>query len=276
LTFDDPDVKPVSSDREILERVHRRGRTLRRRKRVARVLSLVTVAVIISASSLAVAHQFGGTKSAKGSFVSDAVTPDDSLTRPMPDVTDSPTPVDSPSDVPSPSVSPTPTLVCLNSYDSACGDFYWDPPPGSNEPLTVTVTVSPSSAQVGDLVTVHVTATDPDAEIRCRAFYWGDEPYELGWASTWLSPHGRWETPAKVLGELSEAYTHSYAKPGTFRISFSAGSGACRANPPNPYTSENGKVVPITITEAPSPSPSVSPSDSPSPSESPSPSPSAT
>lgn len=275
MTSDEHDVTPVHGEDEILERVHKRGTQLRRRKRLARASAATTIAIVVLAGSLAVAH-IGGTKHQSQGFVN-------------PSVTDSPTPTDAPSDTPTPDVSPSespseqpsvtevPTVFpmiapCINSYDSTCGAFYWDPAPGPDAPMTVTGSASSKTVAVGETVTVQVTAVDPDAEISCHKIEWG--PTAIGFAITALAKYGRWETPAKTRGEVTETYTHAYDQPGTYQVMFSVMSGNCGRPDLNPYSDSGGWGTTITVTAAPSPSPSDTSTPSPSPSDSASPSPS--
>src|SRR5207302_4809101 len=69
-----------------------------------------------------------------------------------------------------------PARTCRDSYDPACGPFRWDPDPGPNQPLTVTVTPQSQQGKVGQAVNFHVVADDPDARIArdCAVIDFGD------------------------------------------------------------------------------------------------------
>ena len=271
LTFDDHDVTPVHGEPEILERVHARGTALRRRKVFARAASGGTVVALLLAGGIAIAYQGGGPNHSSGLVnpaVSGSVSPTDTPSV-EPSVSD--TPVDLPSDTPTEQPSSTASApVCINSYDPACGAFYWDPAPGSNAPMNITIHASSTTLTVGETVTVTGAATDPDAEIVCHQVEWG--PTYVLFGVMLRSKFGRWDTPEKKLGHVTETVSHAYDKPGTYRIAFEAISGGCPDSSTNPYTSEGTASVTVTVVAA-SPSPSPSVSESPSPSASPSPSP---
>jgi hypothetical protein len=254
LTSDENDVTPVHGEREILERVHKRGNTLRQRKRFARAASGFVAVAVLLAGGIAIAYQGGGPKPSGGLVNNSAPTE-------MPTV--EPTPSETPTEQPSPSPSPTTTTTCINSYDPVCGKFYWDPAPGPNAPMDATIHASSTTLSVGETVTVTGTATDPDAEIMCQKVEWG--PTYIGFAVTLHPKYGRWETPDKKPGHVTETYSHAYDTPGTYRIDFEAESGACGDWRVNPYSSQGSASVTVTVIAA-SPSPSVSESPSPSPS----------
>ena len=283
MTSDEHDVTPVHGEAEILERVHKRGTQLRRRKRFARASAAMMIVAVLFGTGLAVAHH--QTKPASKGFVN-------------PDATASPLPTDTPADVSSTlepdtlSISPSPTAElpplccvndvvpppatvvspCVNSYDPACGDFYWDPAPGPNAPMTISVTASSTTVTVGETVSVTGTASDPDAHLICRKAEWG--PTYIGFAVTMRAKYGRWVTPDKTPGTVTETFTHVYDTPGTYKVMFEAESGACGDWGTNPYSSQGTADVTVTVVDAPTPSPTVPGSPTPSPSDSVSPSPS--
>jgi hypothetical protein len=251
LTSNDSDPTPVHSENEILDRVYKRGYALQRRKLVARAASVVTLAAVLSVAGVAVAHQVGTPTPATGSLTNgsgpiDSPSPLLSPTRtqsqePSPSVTGNP------SEQPSPSASP---IDCLNSTDPACGDFYWDPAPGPNAPLTVTLRASSNSVRVGETVTFTVTATDADAKIVCNGIYYDDE------GAVWMIPtgsvarYGRWETPAKGQGDLSLTFTHAYAAVGSYKVQFFVDSGVCGDAAASPYGGRVLTSTTVTVTEA--------------------------
>ena len=271
MTFDDREVTPVHGEREILELVRARGNALRRRKVFTRAASVTTLVAVLLAAGIAVAYQGGGPKRAPGGFINNAAPTASPTTTEEGTITPKVTlptrlPSDTPSEQPSPSAS---ARVCLNSYDPACGAFYWDPAPGSNAPMDMTIQASSTTLTVGETVTVTGTATDPDAQIMCHQVEWG--PTYIYFAAMTRAKFGRWETPEKKPGHVTETVSHVYDTPGTYRIAFEAISGGCPDLWANPYTSQGTASVTVTVVDA-SPSPSVSPT--PSVSESPSPSPS--
>ena len=86
--------------------------------------------------------------------------------------------------------------------------------------------------------------------------------------------YGRWVTPDKTPGTVTETFTHVYDTPGTYKVMFEAESGACGDWGTNPYSSQGTADVTVTVVDAPTPSPTVTGSPTPSPSDSVSPSPS--
>src|SRR5205807_6573610 len=78
-----------------------------------------------------------------------------------------PKPAAKPAAAPPPS-TPKPTTgttapVCHNSYDAACGPFYWDPKPAPDQPRQVTLSSQSQTVQAGHPVTIHAVVYGPDA-----------------------------------------------------------------------------------------------------------------
>lgn len=65
-------------------------------------------------------------------------------------------------------------IVCRDSVDNRCGDFFWDPTPPANQPVEIIVNSSP--AVVGRPVTITVTVTEPDRamDAACVSVDYGD------------------------------------------------------------------------------------------------------
>ena len=139
------------------------------------------------------------------------------------------------------------TGPCVNSFDAKCGKLHWEPAPGHNARMTVTVT-PPASAKAGQSVAIGVTAVDPDAPISCDYPYFGDGAYVAN-ALTTRPRYGLWETPAKQRGEKTFAYTHTYSKPGTYHLQFTVVSGTSCTDPKaDPYGSTGIATATITVT----------------------------
>src|SRR5262245_38037189 len=66
----------------------------------------------------------------------------------------------------------TTELVCRNSTDERCGDFYYDWPE-ADRPTVITIELSPAAPRIGELVTFTVTIDDPDGPpiSRCEFFH---------------------------------------------------------------------------------------------------------
>ncbi len=145
-------------------------------------------------------------------------------------------------------VKPVATVRCVNSFDPACGPLHWTPAPGANEPTTTSLTPSTVRGVAGRAVSFSARASDPDASIVCHWILYGDETTALIPAMTIQRQFGRWTTPAKQAGSFSATFTHTYAKPGTYRVQFGARSGDGCSNDYNPYGGESVSTATVTIT----------------------------
>lgn len=152
----------------------------------------------------------------------------------------------------------TTTIVCRNSYDPICGEFYWDPEP-VNQPMTVEIiSVSPSNPQVGETVTFSVRVGD-DAGLTAGDCVRSSQNY--GDRSGILvcdpvcpipgpSPTGPWDPPPNEFRYFQEDFTHIYTEPGTFTFSYSARSShQCWSEWPvsDPYASSATASTTITV-----------------------------
>jgi hypothetical protein len=130
----------------------------------------------------------------------------------------------------------TTTAPCHNSTEPRCGEFLWDPAPGDNAPLSVSIEPTSSDIHVGDTVVFHVEASDPDGHIDdasgCGyAVGFGDgehsggcrRPAECG------GRYGPWSPPARVAGSYSGNFTHTYTSPGRYNvdIGLNLNGGSC-------------------------------------------------
>ncbi|MBV8982315.1 MAG: hypothetical protein JO086_15540 [Acidimicrobiia bacterium] len=103
---------------------------------------------------------------------------------------------------------------CRNSYDPACGPFRWDPDPGPNSPLTVTVSPQSQQGNAGQEVNFHIVAQDPDAKIdRCVVVDFGDgqTSNDCPPSPTCQAPYGPWTPPAKSSDRYELDIDHTYA-----------------------------------------------------------------
>ncbi|MBV8983880.1 MAG: hypothetical protein JO248_05505 [Acidimicrobiia bacterium] len=103
---------------------------------------------------------------------------------------------------------------CRNSYDPKCGPFHWDPDPGPNAPLTVTVSPQSQQGNAGQEVNFHIVATDPDAKIdHCVVVDFGDGQSSNNCppAPTCQAPYGAWTPPAKAPDQYELDIKHTYA-----------------------------------------------------------------
>ncbi|MGI9022900.1 MAG: hypothetical protein ACR2HV_06675 [Acidimicrobiales bacterium] len=162
-----------------------------------------------------------------------------------------PTPVTAPDTPPSPvpiSVDPLPpneeTTVptapaCRNSFDPACGSFFWDPQPGSNQPINVSVTMSPTDPAPGEPVNFTVTVTDPDHEVsqNCAVIDYGDGVVDQRPCRSFecQAAFGPWDTPAKRTGREVYTFIRPYAAGNwVARFTFRTDRDLCR----DPYGNE--------------------------------------
>ena len=281
MISDDDGVKPVHADGEILDRVYARARAIRRRKRAERGLSGFVVLTLVIGAAIGVSNLVATRKTPNALKPTVSPSPTTSVlgVTILPRVT-APA-IGGAALGPAPHVKPS-GPVCVNSFDFACGVFYWDPPPGRNAPVSISIHLSSTTVQAGEVVTATVTVSDPDAPIRCVSAEWGDNGTYIGTAIQTRVRHGRWETPPKhPSGVETHTYTHAYDNVGPHRFFYTVytGTGGCGDVQADPYASSGAAGANITVI-GPSPSPSGSPTPTPTPTPSPSdsvtPSPSAT
>lgn len=133
-----------------------------------------------------------------------------------------------------------------------CGPFVWDPPPGPNAPLTVTVTASPATPKRGEAVTFSVVVDDPDARItrnfnNSRNF--GDGVVDAAPSSPVSCPQqfGVWTPPPRAPDHYEVTFQHVYAAEGRYSASFSfESSSGCGG--PGPYGGQATGSVVVSVT----------------------------
>ncbi|HLW18017.1 MAG TPA: PKD domain-containing protein [Actinomycetota bacterium] len=144
-------------------------------------------------------------------------------------------------------LKPVATVRCVNSFDPACGPLHWVPAPGPNQPTTTSLSPATARGVVGRPLSFDGRAADPDASIACHWILYGDETAALIPAIAFQRQYGRWSTPAKHAGSYQATFTHTYAKPGTYRVQFGARSGNGCSNDYNPYGGESVSTATVTI-----------------------------
>ncbi len=178
-------------------------------------------------------------------------------TAPPPAAPAGPSPTASPDTTSSPATqAPTtsPPAPCRNSLESRCGDFSWDPSPGTNEALTISVVPRPGNPKPGEAVSFDVTVRDPDHVVseNCAEVAWGDGIVHS--APCIPQPgcpavFGPWTPPSRVPGELTKTYTHTYQGTGQFTVRFTFRSWSTdRCAGLDPYASERSAQLVIAVT----------------------------
>jgi hypothetical protein len=117
---------------------------------------------------------------------------------------------------PAPPPPPPAAPPCRNSFDPACGAFRWDPDPGPNAPLTVTVTPPTQQGNTTSSVNFHIVAHDPDAKVaHCYSVDYGDGLKETTCppSPSCQTPYGPWTPPGKVDDQYVTDVQHKYATP---------------------------------------------------------------
>lgn len=253
-------------DEELLQHVVRRGTALRRRRRVLRA---TTAAVAVTALAMVPATLLsrGGHDQARrlattqGADASTTTSEETTTTTTVEETTTTTAAPAVETTVPHPTTTTTAptttTTSCYESYDPACGPFHWDPPPGPDQPATLTVTYSPAHPHVGQTITFPLTYTDPDSqpELTLDGGDWGDGDMWAAEPSVVNCPnlrarYGPWPTPPRQGGTAQgEAPTYGYAKSGTYTVTVRASGRHSCEEEPNPY--EGDAVGSVTVTVEP-------------------------
>jgi hypothetical protein len=144
-------------------------------------------------------------------------------------------------------------VVCRNSIDPECGPFRWEPDPGTDAPVEISVTHSPLQPRVGQEVTITVHARDADARIGDVSLTYGDESVSLippaSNVGCEVEPTGPWTPPARTPDEVVRTFSHVYTRAGDLTLAvYTASAEALDATcPPNPYASQGTVTVPIHV-----------------------------
>lgn len=137
------------------------------------------------------------------------------------------------------------TRACRDSFDPACGPFRWDPAPGENAPMRLSIVASPASPRAGQEVKFTLVADDPDADQFCSApglvFGDGDNTNAFVKSVCWgtglncEAAFGPWSPPAKRPGHLELTWPHTYDAPGTYTVEYTQNSGWPKGAPDSPW-----------------------------------------
>jgi len=258
--------KPVGSDeavrspKEQLELVQWRSDRLRTRRKAA-VIALVAVllgSAVIAA--IALTSSSGSKKVAAGEATTTTASTFPETTSTVPPATTTTAATTPTTLAPATTVAAvaatTTSLPCRNSKDARCGTFRWDPSPGSNSPISISVAVSPENPHVGDVVTFTAHVVDPDAspiiagEQTCNPPGYGDVGTSRCTARCAAPGYGPWTPPARQRGERTVTYTHTYSDAGSYTAHFWFGSAGASC-PANPYASADDMAVQVTVSASP-------------------------
>jgi hypothetical protein len=143
-----------------------------------------------------------------------------------------------------------PPVECgRNSTDDRCGPLVWDPDPGPNAGINITVD-GPTTVAANEPVTYTVRATDPDHLMtrQCTRADFGDgavreEPCN---PPPCVNARGVWDTPPKQTGNGEITYQHTFKVPGTYTMRFTFHTDKDRC--PDPYGSVATESVIVTVT----------------------------
>lgn len=264
---------PIHSLDELLKRVYKKARSMERRRRLTRWTSIAAaVALVASASAFGIRALSSPEVQAAETPSPDATVTETDL--PAPSAEPSPSPVPSGEETPGPSAAPT--LVCRNSTNPDCGEFYWDPDPGPNAPLTIEIEMDPINPEPGKPVTFTITVDDPDAVVSADGIIVRMDQTAYVHPDCRGLRYGPWDTPAKKHGRAVVTRTYTLSS-GYHTISVQALSeGYCGGEPNSPYgsASHTSRSFLVGGTDPPTESPTTSPSPTESATPEPSPSPS--
>lgn len=257
---------------EALEETYRRAGSLRRQRRIGAgagvaalcvallgVMSLLQTAerevdVAASPGPSTTTTFFAAVEETTTTFDPTSTTaPDDTTTTSVPTTTTSTTRRGDPTTTTTAAPAPPrryATPKCGNGTDPRCGEFRWEPEPGPNAPMEVTVTVSPANPKVGQDVVFAVVARDADHVVSREACdtdtQYGDEadPTSCDYAASCVAYYGPVEPPAKQPDEWRVELRHRYSAPGTYTARFERSGGrGCH----DPYSSDAVGEVTVTV-----------------------------
>jgi hypothetical protein len=263
---------------EILEHVYRRAAQIRRPRMIAHVMLSVLMVSMLGGGTVLAMHRGQPVEPAHDGGTPTLVDDDEKkepkperkkeATKPEPEPTKEP--ADEPKDKPEkepvkdePKDEPKDEQpFCFNSFDPACGDFYWKTYPGTNQALSLDVDAS--EAIVGQETSFTVSVSDADAKIWREAYKidFGDGTKLKGGADWWACKkgYGKWSVPTKGGDSYSKTFTHTYTAAGTYKawVYFRSKDVRDGASPcQQAYGSEKIVEVTIVVSEpAPEPSPS--------------------
>ena len=167
---------------------------------------------------------------------------------------------------------------CRNSFDPACGAFYWDPPVPANTPIALRVTVEPVHVVAGQPLMISLEWSDGEARLgfhtlstpgACRPREDGSCA-PLGGVSTPAetrcpqTPRGPWDPPPVAGTGGFETVRRAYLEPGTYEwtVQISVSSGPKEPCHPDPWAEQVSQRGTIVVLPAPAMFPTTTSSSS--------------
>lgn len=143
--------------------------------------------------------------------------------------------------------APTTTIDprCRQSFDPACGPFFWTTTPGADATPVMTLTTNPDPPRARQSVTFVFNVRDQDGPVadECFEFETGDGhvyaivdgrqvsgPVPCA-APSCAAPAGAWTPPSRASDTKSFTIVHTFATTGEFRLAVRARAGGCNNNP---------------------------------------------
>jgi hypothetical protein len=150
---------------------------------------------------------------------------------------------------------PTVALVCRNSFDPACGAFFWDPEPIVGQSM-LQVRLPADGPRVGVPYDVVVELTDPTARptFNCADFVVSPNPdvTQVGAFGCTFEPapacaaqYGPWTPPEPSGGTIAEPVSVTFSQPGTHTITVATRAAAQQCG--NPYGSDATTTVTVEV-----------------------------
>lgn len=205
---------------DVLDRVYRRGRVLRRRRhaRRAATVSAAVIAVVIPLTLSSGSSPDQSKVKVVSPTPTTAVAPSTTTTSATATTTTIPATTTS-RPATATTVAPSVTTTTIDAGDHGA------PPP--NQPLTLTLRYQPLQPSSGQVVWFKSTADDPDASIQCIAVDFGDGTSTgAPCAPPLCDTNPTW---GPVAGHKDRVDQHTFGAPGTYTVRATAYSGPCQS-----------------------------------------------
>lgn len=147
---------------------------------------------------------------------------------------------------PTTQLAPPTTATCRNSTEPSCGDFRWEPDPGSNAPLQANISASNSAPEAGETVTFTVTWSDADASLTFDRVA-VDSEAGLSQACSTERRFGPWTPPARNGGSGELTFQREFFTAGEHFVTVALATADCNS----PYGSERTVQMVVVVQEPP-------------------------